>query len=575
MLGSKTRMALSILFIALFLSSTYFAITLNSDFGKLEVKTLEITDKNNRLSGLLYQPIASSVETPYPAIVLAHGISESKEMMSNLGLELARRGYVVLCLDLPGHGNSDGTIGQANNEPDLGIQSAIDYLVSLQFVNSSAIGLVGHSLGAGAVRAADAENSQISATVLIGGGIGTAAQGSQYGVLNSTFPKNLLIIVGRYDVLFNLTDLTSNELPAAFNNSTPIEADMLYGNFQNQTARKLVTPSTTHLFESVDPTVIQETTLWMENSIKTTQTSETSNKRNIIYLERETTLLIAIVGLFAIVYLAYHPIATVRSLKPKEEKTMDNNQTTESLKAYVVWGILNLALFFPMVAVGAVISFPPLVFGSSIAWWVLATGLTGMLLISRNRPRLSEKRIQLKATLKNAFIKREILIACILFLLLFAIASLLQTFYNINLRILAPIFQELSSLRRIIAFFTFVPFFLTYFVAEGLYLHDFQQTKTRNGNWTGVANYIKVVFAKIAPFLIIIGLQYLPKLLFNIWIFPSFVGFIAEFLWLIVPIFIITSVSSTFFYKNTHNIAAGAVFNTLMLAWIASVVFPF
>jgi hypothetical protein len=136
-------------------------------------------------------------------------------------------------------------------------------------------------------------------------------------------------------------------------------------------------------------------------------------------------------------------------------------------------------------------------------------------------------------------------------------------------------FQELSSLRRILAFFAFVAFFLTYFVAEGLYLHGIQETNSSRGNWTGAVAYIKVVFAKIAPFLIIIGLQYWPKLLFNIWIFPSYIGFIAEFLWLIVPIFIITSVNSTRFYRETHNIATGAVFNALILAWIASVVFPF
>jgi len=228
-----------------------------------------------------------------------------------------------------------------------------------------------------------------------------------------------------------------------------------------------------------------------------------------------------------------------------------------------------------MIAVGMVISFPPLIFGSSIAWWVLVTGLMGLLLISKDKPRLGENRIQLKKTLKNAFNKKEVVIACILFLLLFATANLLQSFYSINLRILAPIFQELSSPRRILAFFAFIPFFLVYFVAEGMYLHELQQTKTGKGNWNGVANYTKVVFAKITPFLILIGLQYLPKLFFNIWVFPSFIGFIAEFLWLIVPIFIITSVSSTWFYKNTRNIATGAVFNTLIIAWITSVVFPF
>ena len=574
MLNSKTRLAVSVFLIALFASSIYVAISLNSDFGKLEVKTVKIADKNRELTGLIYHPLDSSVDNPCPGIVLAHGISESKEIMSNLGLELARRGYVVLCIDLPGHGNSDGTIEGARTEPDLGVQSAIKYLNSLQYVNSSAIGLVGHSLGAGAVRAANVENAQISATALIGGGIGTAAQGPQYGTLNSTFPKNLLVIIGEYDVLFSLADLTTNELPSIFNSSIPVEAGILYGNFLNQTARKLITPPTTHLFESVDLTVIQETILWMEKALPT-PASETIAATNMIYIEREVFLLISIVGLFGTVFLAYDPMVALLSIRREKEKATTNNQSSQNLKAYLVWGILNLALFFPMIAVGLVISFPPLVFGSSIAWWVLATGVTGLLLISRDRPRLSENKIRLKTTLKNMFVKKEILIACVLFFSLFATANLLQLFYSINLRILAPIFQELSSPRRILAFLAFIPFFSTYFVAEGLYLHELQETKTGKGTWTGAINYAKVVFAKIAPFLIIIALQYLPKLFFNIWVFPSFIGFITEFLWLVIPIFIITTVTSTWFYRNTHNIFAGAVLNTLTLAWIASVVFPF
>ncbi len=481
---AKTRLVLSAFFVAVFLSSTYVALNLNTDFGKLEAKTIKIIDNNRELSGLMYRPTSSSTQDLFPSIVLAHGISESKEMMSNLGLELARRGFIVLCLDLPGHGNSDGKIEQASSEPDLGVQSAIDYLISSPNVNSSAIGLVGHSLGAGAVRAADAKNPQISATVLIGGGVGTAAQDPQYGVLNTTSPKNLLVIVGQYDVLFNLTDLTTNQLPVIFNSNLPIEANILYGSFQTQTARKLVTPSTTHLFETVDSTVIRETTLWMENALKTTQSSDQTSKTDMIYSVRETAILIALIGLLGTIFLSYYPIAKAFSSKPKEETAANDNKPFKKLKAYAVWGTLNLALFFPMIAVGTVISFPPLIFGASIAWWAIATGIAGILVISKNRPHLNEKRINLKTTLRNAFDRREILTAIILFLLMFTVSSTLQELFGINLRILAPIFQELSSTRRILAFLSFIPFFLTYFVGESLYFHGFIGPVKETRNWT-------------------------------------------------------------------------------------------
>ncbi len=158
-------------------------------------------------------------------------------MMSSLGLELARRGFVVLCLDLLGHGQSGGTVQDGVNEPSFGVTAAVQYLKAQPFVNSSAIGLIGHSLGGGAVRAAAAEDGQIEAVVLIAGGLGDVAQGPEYGTLNSTFPKNLLVIVGKYDVLFNLTDLAAKVLPSAFGTNQTVVPNVLYGGFESQTAR--------------------------------------------------------------------------------------------------------------------------------------------------------------------------------------------------------------------------------------------------------------------------------------------------------------------------------------------------
>lgn len=48
--------------------------TLDSDFGKLEVKTVSIAYHKTALSGLLYLPSSASATDICPAIVLAHGI---------------------------------------------------------------------------------------------------------------------------------------------------------------------------------------------------------------------------------------------------------------------------------------------------------------------------------------------------------------------------------------------------------------------------------------------------------------------------------------------------------------------
>ena len=568
----QTRVLSAITVTMVFLIGISTALLLNSDFGKLEVKTAVINNGDKELSGLLYR--SASADNRVPAIVIAHGISESKDMMSSLGLELSRRGFVVLCLDLLGHGQSGGTVEDGRNESSFGVTAAVQYLRSQPFVNSSAIGLIGHSLGGGAVRAAAAKDSQIGAVVLIAGGLGDVAQGPEYGTLNSIFPKNLLVVVGKYDVLFNITELATRELPSAFNTNQTVVPGVLYGAFQSHTARKLFTPATTHLFEPFDSTIITEIIAWMQNAFKITQASETKLNASLIYLEREVAILAAVVGLFGIIFLAFFPVTRVIGSKPPKDVPLKRIRTLGGWRAYTIWDALNLALFLPMVFVGFVISFPPLIFGASLAWWMLATGLIGLLIAAKNLPKLFSSKIGLKETLEKTFDRRDWLTAIVLFVILIAVASLLETIFTLNLRIIAPIFRAIASGRRLGVFIAFLPFSLAYFGTEGLYLHEFIDRK-QHSNWVGLRNCVKTVLIKITPFLALICLQYLPKLFFNIWILPGTIGFLVEFLWLIIPIFIITTTCSWWFYRNTQRVGTGAIFNAMMIAWVAAVVFPF
>jgi hypothetical protein len=229
-----------------------------------------------------------------------------------------------------------------------------------------------------------------------------------------------------------------------------------------------------------------------------------------------------------------------------------------------------------MILVGYAISFPPLVFGASIAWWVLATGLIGILLFAENMPKLWETKPNLRETIFGSFSRRGTVVAIVTFLILFCISTGIQLFFKLDLRILAPILQEITQLRRALAFAVFIPFFFAYFLAEAIYLH---LSKTSHPSSINKAEktkeWAKVVFVKISPFLSVIAIQYLPKLILGIWVLPSALGFVAEFFWLITPIFIITTTCSWWFKDKTGDIWAGTLFNTLLLAWIASVVFPF
>jgi len=548
--------------LTMLLCSLFSADSYNTDFGKVTSSTVKIETDHGLLNGLLYKP-AESGSQKFPAIVVAHGISESAQILSSFGLELSRVGFVVLCLDLPGHGGSYGSINQGQQDPALGIDVAVNYLSDLSCVDSTQIGLIGHSLGAGAVRAANTKLSNVQSSVLIGGGVGAAAIGPEYGSFNATYPKNVLVIIGKYDVLFNITELTNKDLLCLFNTSRTIQQDVLYGDPNSQTTRELIVPQTTHLFESLDPSVIRQTVIWMQQTLKTNQDYE--SHFGLIYQYREIAQALSVLALMGVVLLAFYPIEKLLKEKPKTY-----NQVYKShWRIKLAWLIANVCLFFPLIAIGFVIGFPPLIFGSSIAWWLLLLALISLVILKKANLHSPYAKISITKIIREHFpTLRILLIAVILFMGLVALVSCFQ-FFGISLKIIAPIFQEFASMRRVLVFFAFLPFFLPFFFIQQLYLApvDFSQK--------GKFEYIKIVFVGVSPFILFLGINFLPKIFFDIWVLPSFAGFLIEFLWLMVPIFMITTYCSIYFYKRTNSLALGTIFNALMLSWIAATVFPF
>ena len=74
----------------------------------MTVKKLQFeTTVGKSMSALLFKPKWASAENKAPAIVTSHGMLNNKEMQDLNFVELSRRGFVVLAIDLFSHGNSE------------------------------------------------------------------------------------------------------------------------------------------------------------------------------------------------------------------------------------------------------------------------------------------------------------------------------------------------------------------------------------------------------------------------------------------------------------------------------------
>lgn len=133
-----------------------FAALISSNGGKIKIQSIIIDARGAELSGDLYYPAGTTDRDSYPAVIVVPGAGVIKENMRIIAEELARRGYVVFNCNPYGSGLSETPV---YNENDMGIEKydifatpmgvlgAVHFLRSLEFVDSTRIGLCGHSQG--------------------------------------------------------------------------------------------------------------------------------------------------------------------------------------------------------------------------------------------------------------------------------------------------------------------------------------------------------------------------------------------------------------------------------------------
>lgn len=540
------------------LSSAYFARQLDTDFGSLRTEVIRIPDGELTLSAILHIPLEAGPANPRPAVAVTHGISSTKDMVDSISLELARRGFITLTLDLHGHGDSEGRL--SGSDPSFGLQAAADYLRSRPDTNPRFIGVTGHSLGAGAARAV-ASGEGIWATALIAGGLD--GQHNQQGALTATKPRNLLIAVGSHDVLFEMEDLL-RDLEPIFG-GVPVEPEAIYGDPTEGTARKLVVKPTTHILEPMDPGLVSEVVAWFAE-IFDAMAERSLGQNDQIFLWREVSLLIIVASLFGLTLLAPRYLPSFSGIRENDREKTGHLTNT---RVFFLWSLPGILLFFPVMALGTFIPFPPQLFGSSMAWWLFVYALTGLLLF-RFSPPHSLKRRDLKKFLMSSINRGDAALSLGLVSGLYLVTTILEYSIKMAPRFFVPILTPLIVRNRMLALPTYLPFFFAYFFVDGFFLFELKQST--DGGFNELTNVLGI---KLLPFILVVGSQYMGMYVLNFRLFPGYLGFMLEFMLGVIPLLAVSTISSWWLYRASGRIGLGVLFNTLLFAWIASSLFPF
>lgn len=348
--------------------------------GGVKISEVRIAaEPNVTVAGLLYVPATATAATPAPAVLVSHGYISSREMQSPFAIELSRRGYVVLAMDMTGHGYSGGIVGTAG----FGGPAALRRLKSLPMVDRARIGLEGHSMGGNPVMAAALSDPEGYRAIVL--------EGSTVGLLGApapTSPRNLAVVFGAYDEFAGLMWGTpkgadverSAKLQALFGVKGPVEEGRIYGSIADGTARRLTNPPVTHPWEHFSSAGVGDAVDWFARTLGAPQPRPATDQ---VWIWKELGTLVAFLGLVLLILATFDLLlalpAFARLRQPEEAGADRRDRRWWTMLA--VTALLPAVTYLPLMKVGQVFfpmpAFPQWV-QNQLLVWALGTAILSL-----------------------------------------------------------------------------------------------------------------------------------------------------------------------------------------------------
>ena len=147
------KFLLKCLFLIIFCS--FSASIIQSSFGKVVVNSIKIeTQKDQHLVFDLYKPDLASKDNKMPFVIVVPGFQRSKEALSNIAIELSRRGIVVALIDPYAQGLSSSSRSKRSATTEgYGMFALVEKAHSgnlFDFIDIKKIATTGHSMGGNA-----------------------------------------------------------------------------------------------------------------------------------------------------------------------------------------------------------------------------------------------------------------------------------------------------------------------------------------------------------------------------------------------------------------------------------------
>ena len=497
----------------------------------------------------VYEPNSNAVNKP--AVIIGHGIMDSKEWMKGYAIEFATSGFVVATLDFRGHGQSGSELDFSQLIND--VKAIKTYLDSRSDVNISKLGYLGFSMGGWPGNIIVKNDNSFKCFI----GIGTFLNITKND-LGTNRTLNILMAQAKFDEVFSLKETTESISKLLNKSPSEIVPNRLYGSFKDGNASILFfDDNSDHVFLAWDQDPIRISRDWLLNTFPDVIPIDTNFYVNI----RAFFLLIQIIGGIIFFYLITDVISNF-FIKVKEndiKKVEIENKSGLNLfiKLFIysfLAGIPSMLLMIP------ILIFLPLPIAGATAMFLFGVIFAIIILFWRPTKKINLnfwKIFKTPFSISKKILLKHITIGIISSIILFTI---LYISVGLNLYGIVP------SVSKYPWFPIYFSFNLFAFIILNIFFNSILQPKFNNDSFKGLLKVFLIYFTYLMIFLsfIIITLCFIAG---N--------NFLMMVLVIGPPYLLLIAFNSVFLFKKTGNILSSAIINSFFVTCIVCAFSPY
>ena len=566
--------------LVLCLISSVGASVFQTGFGYVEYHDVTfVTASGHELDALLLVPENATAETKAPAIVVSHGWYNNREMQDLNYVEYARRGYVVLAISMYGHGDSEVIPSNTwwNDENNAnGLYDGVKYVASLPFVDSSRIGVTGHSNGALACREAVLQDEEglIAAALLVSN---DAVYYDENGEFYNQFgSRDAAIIACQYDEFFHRVDgnppreymsqVTAQSFLHFGADPAGLEARVA-GEFYTQMVdgeiaiRAIFNPAITHPWAHFSADCVSFGVKFFDQALAAPNFIAPESQ---IWQWKAAFNALGIVGFFMFVVsaaLALLDTPAFSDLKAEKEvapwPALEGKAKKRFWRNGIISALLSVVFYFIAFIVGYIVwqsDFWNQGASRIIGLWSVLCGLcTWLMMRSKKYPVDKEER---GIRISRAKLGKSVVLALTVVGAAFALVFLSDYLFLTDYRLWCFATIRAFSADHLGMILRFVPFWLVYYIIMSISANCCNYTEMGSKSWASVAWQMFFVF--LGPQIMIVG-QYTKFFITGKMVLDPITGIMGIWLFPIALILPLSVWISNAIYKKTKNPYIGGI----------------